>query len=220
MAKKKAATAVARQPKMWNAMAMPGAGKTTLLIELVERKLKAGGRVLIIDPDGAEEAWDKFKRLEGGIKDLKPDFKGAVVLDYDEKQGKVDGTFETLWKKYIKPGKLKNFSLVLDDPNVYAKDRLIPELTNLLRRKRQHNYDILTTSHGWGETPKSFVRFIDIWLLGPTAMGPEDRKDLLGPAKCILHNEWKAKADAEATAAKNAGRKHKFVAFDKDGAGL
>lgn len=216
MAKK----AQARQPKMFNVMAMPGAGKTTKLVEVVQAKLKAGGRVLIIDPDGAEEAWDRFKRLEGGIKKLKPDFKGAVVVDYDEKQGKEDGTFEHLWKELIKPGKLKNFTLVLDDPNVYAKDRLIPELTNLLRRKRQHNYDIITTSHGHGETPRSFIRFIDVWVLGPTSMGPEDRKDLLGNDKTRLHNQWKTKADAEGREAKAKGRKHRFFAFDKDGLAL
>ncbi len=201
---------------MWNVMAMPGAGKTTLLVDLVKRKLKRGGRVLIIDPDGAEPAWDSFKRIES-IKSLDPNFTGAVVVDFDEKQGKVDGTFEHLWRELIKPGQLRNFTLVLDDPNVYAKDRLIPELTNLLRRKRQHNYDVLTTSHGWGETPKSFVRFIDIWLLGPTAMGPEDRKDILGPTKTTLHNQHKTNADKEAAQARKSGRKHRFIAFDKDG---
>ncbi len=201
---------------MWNVMALPGAGKTTLLVDLVKRKLKRGGRVLIIDPDGAEPAWDSFMRIES-IKSLDPNFTGAVVVDFDEKQGKVDGTFEHLWRELIKPGRLRNFTLVLDDPNVYAKDRLIPELTNLLRRKRQHNYDVLTTSHGWGETPKSFVRFIDIWLLGPTAMGPEDRKDILGPTKTTLHNQHKINADKEAAQAKESCRKHRFIAFDKDG---
>ncbi len=205
-----------RQPKMWNVMAQPGAGKTTLLIDLAERKLKSGGRVLIIDPDGAEPAWDKYPRLES-FADLDPNFKGAIVIDFDEKQGKQNGTFEHLWKELIKPGRLRNFTLILDDPNVYAKDRLIPELTNLLRRKRQHNYDIVTTSHGWGETPKAFVRFIDIWIIGPTSMGAEDRKDILGPAKVQLHNRYKIMADRDSMQAKQSGRNHKWIAFDKDG---
>jgi len=218
--KPKSHAPTARQPKMWSATAMPGAGKTDILIDLVNRKLKASTRALIVDPDGAEQKWDRFKRIEGGITQLDPKFTGAVVIDYDEKAKGVEGTFEFLWNKLIKPGKLKNFTLVLDDPNVYAKDKLIPELTNLLRRKRQHNYEILTTAHSWGETPKSFLRFIDIFLLGPTATGPEDRKDILGPAKTAKHLQWKAKADAEARAAKAAGRKHRFFAFDKDGESL
>ena len=207
----------ARQPKMFNFVGQPGSGKTTKLIEAVNAKLKNGGRVLIVDPDGAEEAWDKFKRLDKGINDLKPDFKGAVVIDYDPQSKTTTGTFEHLWNELIKPGKLKNFTLVLDDPNVYAKDKLIPELINLLRRKRQHNYDIFTTSHGWGETPKRFFDFIDIYIVGPTAMGPEDRKDVLGPSKTAIHNQWKTKADSEAREAKSANRHHRFFAFDKDG---
>ncbi|MCP4789161.1 MAG: hypothetical protein GY881_02880 [Gammaproteobacteria bacterium] len=203
---------------MFNAMAMPGAGKTTLLVQMVERKLKAGGRALIIDPDGAEPAWEKYKRIDN-IDNLKSDWKGAVVVDYDEKQGKVADTFDRLWSM-VKAGKFKNFTLVLDDPNVYAIDKVIPGLKNLLRRKRQHNYDILTTAHNWGETPLGFLRFIDVWIIGPTSAGPEERSSNLGRDAVKIHKQWKDRADQEATAAKKAGRNHKFLAYTKDGSVL
>jgi len=208
---------------MWNVVAEPGAGKTDLLMEMVERKLKAGMRVLIIDPDGGEEKWDRYPRLKGDhqIETLDPNFTGAIVCTYDEAGKDENGkthidTFDYLYFKLLKPKKLRNLVLVLDDPNVYAIDKPPTGLKKCMRRKRQSNMPILITAHNWGETPMGAIRFIDYWVLGPTASGPEERSSVL-KAMVKVHAKYKQQADAEAISAKKAGRYHKWIAFDNKG---
>lgn len=175
---------MARQPKMYSWFAKPGAGKTTALINVIKQKVGKGDRAIVVDPDGCEAAWDKFKRVES-VKDIPTDFKGVYVVPHEDGE-----TFKDLQNR-LKKRELFNFMLVLDDPNVYATPKPEPELSYLLKRKRQFGMDILTTAHGWGECPQAFMRFIDIYIIGPTDSSPTERQSLLTKAVSDRHMQWK-----------------------------
>lgn len=181
-----------RQPKMFSIFAKPGAGKTTKLIEIIKRKVAAGDRAIVVDPDGAEEAWDQFKRYES-ITQVPDNFKGVVVVEWQEKV-----TFANIRNRCMardaqgndtKRPKWGNFMLVLDDPNTYAHPNVEDELQNLLRRKRQYGIDIWTTAHGWSECPQGFLRFIDVYILGPTSATPQERAGLLGGREVVARHQ-------------------------------
>ena len=67
----------------------PRSGKTTLLLKIIFGILKNGGRILVIDPDGAEAHWDnpKFTRYED-IKDVPDNFTGCAVVYYSGKEAR------------------------------------------------------------------------------------------------------------------------------------
>lgn len=179
---------MARQPKMYAYFAKPGAGKTTALIQRINARLKKGDRAIVVDPDGCEPAWDKYKRVDSVLQ-IPADFKGVYVVPHEEGE-----TFRDIMQQ-CKKRKLVNFMLVLDDPNVYATPKPEEELGYLLKRKRQFGMDILTTAHGWGECPQAFMRFIDIYIIGPTDSTPAERQSLLTKAVAERHMQWKQKVD-------------------------
>lgn len=169
---------------MYALFAKPGAGKTTKLIAMVKGRVAKGDRAIVVDPDGCEPAWDKFKRVES-INDIPKDFKGVYVVPHEEAQ-----TFKDLVAR-CKKRQLVNFMLVLDDPNTYATPKPEDELAYLLKRKRQFGMDIVTTAHGWGECPQAFMRFIDIYVIGPTDSAPTERQSLLTKPVADRHFQWK-----------------------------
>lgn len=202
-----------RQPKMFAIVAEPGAGKTSRMIEHIENQVAKGGRVIVIDPEGGEDAWNRFIRIDD-VELLKkhPKFTGVVVLKWQE-----GVTFKAL-RNLTETKKLTNWTLILDDPNVYATPVPEEDLAYFLRRKRQGGVDFLTTAHTWKELPPKFIRFIDYFELGPTGLGnPDERSKELGVAACRFHWIWKRKADQNSRDAKKAGEFHKWFAFTKDG---
>jgi hypothetical protein len=196
-----------RQPKMYSIFAKPGSGKTYKLIQLLRARVAKGDRAIVIDPDGAEDAWDQFTRYDS-VADVPDNFKGIVVVEYHE--GK---TFSNIYARCTAK-KLKNFMLVLDDPNIYSLPSPEDELANLLRRKRQYSMDILTTSHGWSECPQAFLRFIDIYILGPTDSSPRERSALLGRTVMTRHERWKLLVDQHKRTKPN---EYPWVIFQRDG---
>jgi len=184
---------------MFSIFAKPGAGKTTKLIDIIKRRVAKGDRALVIDPDGCEEAWDQFKRYES-VTQVPENFRGVAVVEWEE-----GITFENIRKRCmgrdakgndLKGAKWGNFMLVLDDPNTYAHPNVEDALQNILRRKRQYGLDIWTTAHGWGECPQGFLRFIDVYILGPTSATPKERASLLGDRDVVnRHLAAKRKVD-------------------------
>ena len=158
----------------------PRSGKTTLLHKMIAAIVKAGGRVLVVDPDGAEQSWNKYKRYQD-IKDVPDNFKGVAVVYYSAKEVHGTPTFPYIQSNLDqrendgKSGAWVNSTVVLDDSNVYARGQLEDSLEWLLMRKRQYGVDIIATGHSWAEMPPMFMRFIDVYGIGATSGTPEER---------------------------------------------
>lgn len=162
----------------------PGSGKSTLLIQIVKKLLAANNRVLAVDPDGAEEAWDDpaFKRYND-IKDVPDNFTGVAIVPYSGKEEHGTPTFPYMQSKMDKRangnkyGPWTDVVPVLDDTNAYARGVLEPSLEFLFMRKRQYGAHLLITGHSWGEISPMALRFTDIYAIGVTNGSPTERSD-------------------------------------------
>lgn len=171
---------------MTGLLGKPRSGKTTLLLKLILEILKKKGRILVIDPDGAEATWDnpKFTRYED-IKDVPDNFKGCAVVYYSGKEAHGTPTFPYIMGQMDrrangnKRGPWTGVTYILDDANVYARGQLEDALEWLLMRKRQYGCDIVTTAHSWGEVSPMFLRFIDVYGIGITSGHPSERSDVI-----------------------------------------
>lgn len=190
----------------------PGSGKTTRQIDMIKKRVKAGDRAIIVDPEGAEDAWSQFLR----VKDVEvlakhPNFKGAVVIPW-----KKNHTFSVL-RELAEKKKLTNYMLVLDDPNTYATPDPEEDLRYFLKRKRQAGVDLFTTAHSWMEVPAAFCRFIDFWEIGPASGSASERQNIFGRAAAANLDKWQLKANQDKIRAKKAGKHHRFYGCDKFG---
>ena len=183
---------MSRGAKVIHFMAHKKRGKTFLIKKFLEAKVAQTGRGIVIDPHGAEPAWNgpKYERLES-IDELTPDFKGIKVLFYEEKK-----TFPQLWAM-IQEHKLSKFPIVFDDLNAYAQTGMEDKQRVFFVLSRNKGIDILSTAHNWYETPRKIFGTIDVFVLGPTNSGPESRRDLFPSQEAYeAHRTWKEKADA------------------------
>tara|TARA_R110001599_G_scaffold129074_1_gene303135 strand:- start:53 stop:736 length:684 start_codon:yes stop_codon:yes gene_type:complete len=203
-----------RQAKMVALFGKPGSGKTTELLRLMKLGVKKGERFLCIDPDGQEALYDdSIFTHYNTIEDLPDLWKGCAVVIYKsskEKSKLIAGepTFPYMLKKCVtnngeptsrkQHGDWYNFTLILDDANTYMRGQIESELATILGRKRQFGMDIITTSHGWGNCPAEFMRYIDVYRLGPTDDSPASRAQVLTGPITKKHlawqtgvNEWK-----------------------------
>lgn len=191
----------------------PGSGKTQRQIAHIRARVKAGDRAIVIDPEGAEDAWSQFLRLPD-VESIrkKPNFKGVVVIPW-----KKNHTFKVL-RELAEQKKLTNYMLVLDDPNTYATPDPEEDLRYFLKRKRQAGADLFTTAHSWMEVPAAFCRFIDFWEIGPASGSPLERSTQIGSKKQAQNLEgWQKLANIDKQVAKKEGRYHRFYAADKMG---
>lgn len=164
-----------------------GSGKTTKEIDLVKMLLAAGRRVLIIDPDGGEAAWDKFKRYQD-IAKVPKDFKGAVVVPFSDEPYLGTPTFAHIEKMSSTThnggnlGPWANTVIIIDDCNaVVPEGRVEKPLKWLFARRRQYGFDIIVTGHSWMRIPPFMFGYINAFLIGPTLEPPSPRKSFFSP---------------------------------------
>src|SRR5690606_3425152 len=112
---------------------------TWFLINMIKRLKKQGERILVVDPDGAEDAWDdkSFKRYDD-ISDVPDDFTGVAVVMYAEPKSQDETpTFPYIVSKLDKRknkgvrGPWAGSFIILDDANVYAEGSIEPALRYL-----------------------------------------------------------------------------------------
>jgi|GEM_PF-6958337 len=166
----------------------PGSGKSTMLIGLVKKLLATQNRVVVVDPDGAEEAWDEtpasFKRYDD-IEDVPDNFKGVVIVPYSAKEEHGTPTFPHIQSKMDKRlnnseyGPWTNIAIVLDDTNSYARGVLEPSLEWLLMRKRQYGSHVIVTGHSYGEIAPMILRLTTLYIIGVTDGSPTERSDTI-----------------------------------------
>lgn len=163
------------------AIGRSGSGKTTKLVEIVAAALKAGRRVIVIDPDGGEPAWDIYKRYQD-IANVPVNFKGAVVVPFSDDPYLGTPTFRHIeemtattfhggnngpWEKSI---------IIIDDCNaVVPEGRVDKPLKWLFARRRQYGFDLVITGHSWMRIPPFFFGYINAFLIGPTLEPPHPR---------------------------------------------
>jgi hypothetical protein len=162
-----------RYPEFVEIIAAPGRGKSTDLEKVINSK--ANERFLVIIPDTSEPLWHKYPLINGDDieEEFNPDFEGVLCVEQEEKL-----TFPYLYKLF-KEEKLKGLNLILDDP-VYAEEYCEKELVRILKRKRQYDIDIFSTSHSYDEVPPKFFSFITIYSLGYTEGELNNRRGNLG----------------------------------------
>lgn len=171
---------------MFGLIGKPRSGKTTVLIDIIKGIKAKGGRVLVVDPDGAEMAWNdkQFKRYND-ITMVPDNFKGVAVVMYSSKEAHGTPTFPHIQGKMDmrsnggKRGPWSGITIVLDDANVYARGVLEDSLEWLCMRKRQYGADLICTAHSWGEMSPMFLRFIDVYGIGITSGSPTERSETL-----------------------------------------
>ena len=150
----------------------PNTGKTTWLLKIL-LALARGQRVLVVDPDGNEPTWWKFKSIN--IRDkraMKNWTKGVRVIQLAEQDTDGYDTFDVLYNKKV----FTNGVLVLDDCNTYVQANPNKHLMNLLRRKRQYSIDIFAAAHGFTEIPPKFYSFATKYTLFKTEEDPQRAK--------------------------------------------
>tara|TARA_R110001599_G_scaffold87155_5_gene232929 strand:+ start:115 stop:795 length:681 start_codon:yes stop_codon:yes gene_type:complete len=195
-----------RQAKMVALFGKPASGKTTELLRIMKLGISKKERFLCVDPDGQEALYDdSIFTHYNTIEEVPDNWSGCAVVIYKsakEKSKLITGepTFPYMLKKCItnngepttrkQHGDWYNFTLILDDANTYMRGQIESELTTILGRKRQFGMDIITTSHGWGNCPAEFMRYIDVYRLGPTDDSPASRQQVLTSPITKKHLEW------------------------------
>jgi hypothetical protein len=202
-----------RQPKMFCLIGEPGSGKTQRQIAHIKARVAAGDRAIVIDPEGGEDAWNQFIRINDPEQLRKfLNFKGVVVVPWVKGQ-----TFRIL-RELAESKKLTNYMMVLDDPGVYAVPDPEDDLRYFLKRKRQGGIDFFTNSHSWMEVPAVFCRFIDFWEIGPASGSPQERAKEIGSKQAAANiDKWQAMANANAAESKRKGVFHLWYGCDKYG---
>lgn len=148
----------------------PGTGKTSLAMEFVHKLGR--NRALIIDPDGLEDKWKIFPKIDLSKPEQIKNLKGpawAFALENPEEM------FENLYKNF------RDGLLVLDDCRVYMKSNAETSLRNMLRRKRQMMADIVCAAHGFTEIPPAFFPFATHYVVFRTMDNIGLRKQQLNP---------------------------------------
>lgn len=150
----------------------PGTGKTSFALEFVHSIGKH--RSLIIDPDGLEDKWKIFPKVDLSKPEQIRALKGpawAYALDDPEEM------FHNVYRNF------RDGLLVLDDCRVYMKSNVERSLRNMLRRKRQMMADIICAAHGFTEVPPAFFPFATHYAVFRTMDNIHARKDQLNPFK-------------------------------------
>ena len=192
-------------------IAAPGRGKTHQLIQILETKLNAGERSLVIVPDGSEPAWFNYPTIFSDDLEEKfnPNFKGILCIEYEEKL-----TLPFVYKLF-KEGKLKDLNFVLDDP-FYCDPRPEPEIRKILARKRQYMIDCFSNAHSYDRVPPLFFSYITIFGLGYTETGIVNRREQLEP-DYTSHVQKRGEVNAIANVEKDNINYHHFQYYRRDG---
>lgn len=180
----------------------PGCGKTSLMLD---KFIPAIGKdkTLIIDPDGLEEKWQRFPRVDVMDDKAIQNLKGiawsyANASDYNAMFEKIQRNF-------------RNGLLLMDDVRVYCRSNVEEALRNMLRRKRQMMADIVVAAHGFTEVPPAFFPFATDYILFPTMDNINKRKNELHPFEAFLKR--KERVDKTSWRTKNP---HYFEYFSKE----
>lgn len=191
-------------------IAAAGRGKTTLLINILETKLKAGERSLVIVPDLSEPAWFNYPTIMSDDleTEFNPDFKGILCIEYEEKV-----TFPFIYKLF-KEAKLKDLNLVLDDP-FYCDPTPESHIMKILARKRQYMIDIFSNAHSYDRVPPKFFTYITLFCLGYTEASILNRKEELAEFYSA-HVQKKAEIDRIANVPKGHPNYYYFEFYKKD----
>lgn len=114
---------------------------------------------------------------------------------------------------------MKNFPIVHDDLNAYAKKIMEPEQERLFQLCRNNGIDNLFTTHSWAQTPVSILDYIHVIFLGATSRGPIARRAEFNDDEILArHEEWKRKADAFAeNLPENRQWDHPWLTMDFEG---
>lgn len=180
-------TSAPRGVMMTAVLAARSMGKSTLIAKIVDQAVAAGRRVLVIDPEFSEPTWHRNKSYKkySDIKDVPDTWKGVCVVPYSPKEILGTPTFKHLWDKMDprmhngKAGPWQNMLLVLDDTNFYARGVIDETLMDFLIVERRWYVDTIVTAHSWGQLPPIFFTYIDMYVIGPTLLGPEQRSSLI-----------------------------------------
>lgn len=198
-----------RHPEFVEIIAAPARGKSTDLEKIINSK--PNERFLVIIPDTSEPLWHKYPVINGDDleEEFDPNFEGVLCIEQEEKV-----TFPYLYQLF-KDEELKGLNLILDDP-VYAEEYCEKELIRILKRKRQYDIDIFSTSHSYDEVPPKFFSFITIFSLGYTEGELKNRKGNLGSAYNV-HLQYHEEINAIAGTDKSDPNYYYRRAFRKNG---
>jgi hypothetical protein len=203
-------------------LAKPKSGKSYLLSKVIIPSIvKRKGRVLVVDPDGGEMLWynSDFKRYND-ITQVPNNFKGVAVVMYSGKEAHGTPTFPYIQnklegRKFGERGPWAKTTIILDDSNRYADGKVEDALEFLVQRKRQFGCDLIVTAHNWQQLAPIFYGFIDLYLIGPTATGPETRSAIIkGQA---MKNLQAVRAKVNAEKAKDPEKSFPWATVTADG---
>lgn len=163
-------------------VARPGAGKTFIESKIIKHRIKLGDRAIIVDPTGQNEAYYDFPLLDSAkdIRKIPSNFKGGIVIPYEEPENDLKGTFGELWDRIHVKKDLENFNLILDDADVYAEGRPEKPLRNILKRARNHAIETWSTAHSLAAIPPFFFRYISMYGFMEVLDFAPDRKKMKG----------------------------------------
>jgi predicted ATPase len=153
-----------------------GTGKTTFLLKAVTAAA-ATRRVLVVDFENAERAWQPFEEIDPADREAMLTFTGVRRINW----AKHDDATLSLLRKYYRNG-----ILVLDDCRTYLKASMEDELHQLLIRRRQYMLDIFVVAHSFQDVPPKFYQFSTDVVLFRITRPIDDRKRMLANPTQIL----------------------------------
>lgn len=163
----------------------PGTGKTTVAGAYLQSL--GTKKALIIDPDGMEPKWSKYKLIDASDPEQVKNIKGICRTYLDHKNAAK--VFANIYLHY------RDGLLILDDCRNYMKSNLEEEARKIFRRKRQMMVDIVAVAHSFRETPPFFFSFATHYVLFRTEDNPKSRINDLPSYERFV--EFKNKVDKQ-----------------------
>lgn len=157
-----------------------GTGKTTYLFKAMQA-VKGFRRVLVVDFENAERAWQPFKEIDPADRDDMIGFHGIRRINWAQYG---DGTLQLLRRHY------RNGIIIFYDCRTYLKASMEDELHQLLIGRRQYMLDFFVVAHSFQDVLPKFFQFTTDIVLFRITRPIDDRKRMLSnPTQVIAAHE-------------------------------
>jgi len=158
-----------------------GTGKSTVVGRLIDKKLEAGGRALIVS--NHQNEWTDTEQIDLSDKKEIRNFTGTRRTHLLPKQ------LPLLLN-------IHNCIIVFDDARNFISAKTDDALNNLQISRRQKMIDIVVVAHSFSQMPISFFTFATHYILFKTVVSAKNRKNYVADIDKVLDVEQRVNSRA------------------------